>query len=402
MLNVPRLRYWFAFAAIFVLIVVAGFYFYARYHFFKVVKDVPARLGIEIQQSTETFSLSKSEGGRTLFTIRASKAVQYKQGGRAELHNVNIVVYGRESNRFDQIYGDDFEYDQQSGNVVAKGVVHIDLEANPGTDVHPELGPPQELKNPIHLKTSGLVFNQKSGIAQTSEIVEFSIPQASGSARGAYYDSKAGSLTLSSDIKIDATGPKPMTLVAHHGVITRYLRRTVLDNARIDQAGDVMSTGKATLFLRDDNTLDHILAEGGVETSTNGETSLTTHSSRAEFLMDAKNHLRTAVMTGGVTFDSTGANQINGNAGRLVGDFGSDAKLAKVRASEGVRVLQEPPSPKTRSKVAPQVVLAKNQGRATVNPSSDKVELAAPAIDFYVKVDASWIGRRPKASARSR
>src|SRR5512146_2005028 len=127
-LSVPRLRTWFGILAIATVAVVAGFYFYARIQLRKIVKEAPQKLGIEIQQSTQGFSLSKSEGGRTLFTIRASKAVQYKQGGRAELHDVSILVYGREDNRFDQIYGSDFEYDPQTGNVVAKGDVHIDLE----------------------------------------------------------------------------------------------------------------------------------------------------------------------------------------------------------------------------------------------------------------------------------
>ena len=38
-----------------------------------------------------------------------------KEGGKAELRDVSIVVYGRQSNRYDQIYGDDFAYDPKTG-----------------------------------------------------------------------------------------------------------------------------------------------------------------------------------------------------------------------------------------------------------------------------------------------
>jgi len=388
MVTVSRLRYWFALAAIAVIVVVAGFYVYSRYRFFSAVKDVPAKLGVEIQQSTDTFSLSKSEGGRTLFTIRASKAVQFKQGGRAELHDVNIVVYGRESNRFDQIYGDQFEYDPQTGNVVAKGVVHIDLEANPGSDLHPELGPPQELKNPIHLKTSGLVFNQKSGIAKTDEPIEFRIPQASGSAHGATYDSKASTLTLASDIRVQTTGPRAMNLAASHGVITKDPRRAVLANVKVERNDDTMLANKATLFLRDDNTLDRILAEGDVQTSAKGETSMETHSPRAEFFMTAKGQILTAIMSGGVSLDSTGTNHMTGTAGRLLADFGPDAKLDKVYASGGVKLFQAPGSSAAvlaRVNRSPQLVLAKAQRHTAATSPSDSVELFAQAINFYVK-----------------
>ena len=128
--SIPRLRIWFAVMALAAVAVVTGFYLRARYEMRSALKNLPGKLGIEIQQTSEGFSLSKSEGGRTLFTIRASKATQFKQGGHAELHNVDIIVYGRKSDRFDQIYGDDFEYDPQAGTVVSRGEVHIDLQGN--------------------------------------------------------------------------------------------------------------------------------------------------------------------------------------------------------------------------------------------------------------------------------
>ena len=44
----------------------------------------------------------------------------------------------------------------------------------------PDQTPPKELKNPIHLETSGLVFNQKTGDARTKKRVDFRISQATG------------------------------------------------------------------------------------------------------------------------------------------------------------------------------------------------------------------------------
>src|SRR5690242_19153286 len=153
--NVPRLRWWFAALAIALIAVVTGFYSYGRYRFRRAVKEIPHSFGINVQQSTTGFTFSKSEGGRTIFTVHASQAVQYKGGGKAELKDVNIIVYGREANRFDQIYGSNFEYDPNAGTIAAKGEVHIDLEGNAEGPINPDQTSPQELKNPIHLKTSG-------------------------------------------------------------------------------------------------------------------------------------------------------------------------------------------------------------------------------------------------------
>src|ERR1700746_785137 len=171
-LQITRLRRWLAVAAITLSLVVAGVYYHRRRQATDVLKNVPGKIGLDIQQTAEGFKVSKSEQGRTLFTIQASKAVQFKLGGRAELHNVTITVYGRDSSRYDQIYGDNFSYDPQSGDVLAKGEVRIDLEANPEGLLKPDQSVPTNLKNPVHLITRDLVFNQKTGDAFTSAKVD--------------------------------------------------------------------------------------------------------------------------------------------------------------------------------------------------------------------------------------
>src|SRR6266536_4100405 len=165
--NVARLRRWFVGALALVCVAVAGTYFYARHRVQNALKQIPGKLNIEYSQSAQQFTISKSEQGRTIFKLQASKAGQFKQGGRAELHDVMITLYGRDSSRFDQVYGKEFEYDQQSGNVTSKGEVSIDLEANPKGMLDPDQAAPKELKNPIHLRTKDLIFNQKTGDAWT-------------------------------------------------------------------------------------------------------------------------------------------------------------------------------------------------------------------------------------------
>src|ERR1700693_5532876 len=109
-LPFSRLRRWFALGAILMIATVAGMYFYARWRVHKVVHDIPPTIGPGIQPTAEGFSISKSAEGRTLFTVSASKAVQFKGGGRAELHSVKIVIYGKDAGRFDRITGGAFSY----------------------------------------------------------------------------------------------------------------------------------------------------------------------------------------------------------------------------------------------------------------------------------------------------
>src|ERR1700681_3397383 len=146
-LQISHLRRWFAAATIGLLLVVGAVYFSARKRVENAWKEVPAKIGTEIQQSAQGLTYSHSEGMHTIFKIQASKSVQYKEGARVELHDVSIRLYGRDCSRFDQIYGADFEYDRSSADVVAQGEVQIDLESTPEGLVHPNQATPQELKN---------------------------------------------------------------------------------------------------------------------------------------------------------------------------------------------------------------------------------------------------------------
>src|SRR5271157_5787686 len=101
--SLAHVRKWLVAGVIVLLAGVTASYWIARSRVHPMLHNVPKQLGIDIQQTSEGFSLSKSEGGHTLYTVRASRAVQFKAGGKADLHNVHIVVYGRTQDRYDQI-----------------------------------------------------------------------------------------------------------------------------------------------------------------------------------------------------------------------------------------------------------------------------------------------------------
>ena len=314
-LFISRLRRWFAAGAIGLVLVVAAVYFYARHKVENALKDVPGKIGIEIKQSAQGFTLSRSEQGRTLFTVQASKAVRFQQGELAELHDVTITLYGRDSSRFDQIYGADFEYDPRSGDVIGKGEVQMDLEANPGGLSHPDQTPPKELKNPVHLTTTNLLFNQKTGNAFTKEKVEFSIPQANGSAMGLSYDAKTAILTLQSDVAVDFHGSTPATLTAASGTMAKDPRVVVLDLPRMRNASRCASADKGTLFLRADNTVDRILASGNVRVESEGVSSAKVQSNQLELLMvERLDALRNATFSGDVRMEGSCMEQPAGSS----------------------------------------------------------------------------------------
>jgi lipopolysaccharide export system protein LptA len=365
-LQISHLRRWFAAGAIGLLLVVAAVYFYARNKVQNALKEVPAKIGVEIQQSAQGFTYSHSEGSHTLFKIQASKSVQYKDGGRVELHDVTITLYGRDSSRFDQIYGADFEYDPRSGDVVGKGQVQMDLEANPEGLIHPDQATPKELKNPVHLVTRNLLFNQKTGNANTQERVEFSLPQANGSALGLSYVANTTILTLQSQVDVDFHGATPARLTAIHGTITKNPRVVDLDLPRMQNGARRATADKGTLFLRADNTVERILASGNVQVESEASGSEKVQSDQMELLVAEKQDaVRSATFSGDVRVENSGPQPVQGNAGRVVLNFTGNNVLSTVHSQDNVRLVQ-------------------HQKPASTSASAQDVEVTASVVDFVV------------------
>src|SRR5215469_285441 len=388
-LPVYRLRRLLAAIAILLTLAVAGMYFYARSKALDAIRTVPGKIGYDIKQTAQGFQISKSDGKRTLFTVQASNVKEFKLNGNAELHNVSIILYGRDSSRFDQIYGDDFSYNQKTGDVTATGDVQIDLVSNPAGLSSPDQSAPKELKNPIHLKTRDLVFNKNTGDASTPARVEFQTPQAMGWAVGVNYAGKTNTLTLSSEIHLVLNRPHAAVVEAQHGVITGDPRQVVLDLPHLTRAAGNMHSDRAVFYLNRDNQVERVVATGSVTTqvgmlksqasarnSANGSqepaSEIHGHSDEAVFLLQGdEDLLHTATLRGNVHFEQTGAASMQGEAGRVIVDFAGQNQVQKVHALDGARIAQSgAESEKTAQK------------GGTSAPQD--FELTAPIIDFTV------------------
>jgi lipopolysaccharide export system protein LptA len=371
-LPIYRLRRWLAVIAVLFTAVVAGMYLYARLRQHSVLKAFPGKIGYDIKQTASGFQFSKSESGRTVFVIRAKNVKEFKLNGRADLHDVNIVLYGRDTSRFDQIYGDDFTFDPKSGDVTAKGEVQIDLQANPTGVTAPDQTTPKELKNPIHLTTNDLVFNRDSGDASTSSRVDFRTPQATGWAVGVQYSAKTKTLTLASQVHVTLSGQDAASIFATHGTITREPREVILDHPRMVRESGTVQSEQATFFLGPENEVERIVATGNVnaESTQQQVDKMRARADDAELLLTGKqNLLRTATLTGNVHVERSGSKPMQGDAGSAILDFVGQNQLQKVHAADGVRLAQHN---------------AVTNASADNSSTPEDFDITAPTIDFFV------------------
>jgi lipopolysaccharide export system protein LptA len=262
--TVERLRTGLLVAAGLLLVVLLGYFFLARRKDRFERHDLPRRLGLNIQQDSNGFTLSRSEHGQTVFTLHAGRAVQRSDGADANLYDVRIVLYGQgASRRQDTIEGKNFVYNPATQLVTSEGAVTIDLQA-PGDATGNGAAPA-----PIHLRTTGLTFDQKTERASTAQLVEFRLPQLSGTAVGAAYDAGRGTVDLLDQVRLHLTlDGGPATLNAANAELVRadwqvHFARAALHTARRDA-----SAADAVLWLRPDGSAQQVKADGDVRMAT--------------------------------------------------------------------------------------------------------------------------------------
>ena len=325
-------------------------------------RDLPQRLGIEIQQEGNGVTYTQAHGGHTLFKIHASRVVQYKQG-TALLHDVKIELYGEDGSRVDRIEGKEFLYDQKTGIAVAGGPVEITL-MRPG--VAPAIAPKaaagqaagERLKGApvasvaeaaahgeIHVKTSGLTFDQKSGVATTSQHVDFSMAQGAGSSMGATYDSQQGLLVLDRAVELTTRrGAGTVHIHAQHAEFERESQICRLRAATADFKGREATAGDGKVLFRQDGSAVRFDAMNGFTLATATGGHLTSPTGHMEF--DEHNQPRHGHLEGGVTMDSASEiagqrRQMHGTAPTAELEFNAQGQLRHAHLERGVAMDSE-------------------------------------------------------------
>ena len=325
-------------------------------------RDLPQRLGIEIQSDSGGVTYTQAHGGRTLFKIHASKVIQLKQG-YALLHDVKIELYGEDGSRVDRIEGDEFEYDQQLGTAKAAGPVEITL-MRPGVApaIAPKATPGQAVgdkskgsalaaaaqtasSGQIHVKTSGLTFDQNSGVATTPERVEFSMAQGKGSAIGAMYESQQGILVLDRAVDlISHRGAQTVEIHGQHAEFDRVDQECRLWQATAGYKGGDAAAEEAKILFRADGSVVRLDASNGFKLATATGSHLAAPTGTLEF--NEHNQPRHGHLEGGVTMDSASQakdvnRQMRGAVPSAELEFTAQGELRHARLERGVEMESE-------------------------------------------------------------
>lgn len=182
-------------AAVAVALVLAASYGVRRWRAYQARRAVPAAIAGDVEQQAEKFTFSRSEAGRTLFTVQASRTIE-RTGNTTVLENVVARIYGRRGERADEIRTGRCEYDANgTGEIYCSGSVSVTLGAAGSAEAAASPGS-------IQLTTTGVRFDTLRGAAWTDQPVRFSFPEGAGEAVGLRYQPDEPTARLESQVRI--------------------------------------------------------------------------------------------------------------------------------------------------------------------------------------------------------
>ena len=332
------------------VMVVAAFLVAGKLRVKNWVHGLPQRIGADITQDSNSFTYDQSSKGKKVFTVHAAKEVQRKDG-KVSLHDVGIVTYGPTGQPSDKIHGADFTYDQKAQLLTAEGEVFIDLvppEQKDATGAVIPLTPDALERKMVHVKTIGLVFDQKGGLARSDGLVEFRTEGYTGSSIGATYDSKDNVIVLQSKVRMSGIrDERPVVLTAAHAEMDRKANMIELQTAHYISAGaggaETASAMHAIIHTNAAGNPEKIDAEGKVTLASDQRGTVV--SDRLDLDLGDKGQAQAAHLYGNVTYaGDEGVKRENGRADDAKITFDAEGRPVRALMNGGVTFLEQGPA----------------------------------------------------------
>ncbi|MGB6469891.1 MAG: LPS export ABC transporter periplasmic protein LptC, partial [Candidatus Acidiferrales bacterium] len=319
--EAARYARWSAMAAGIIVLIVAGVYVKRKILEVQVRHGQPPAVPASVKQSSAEFAYSKVDKDRTIFTIRASHATEFKDQNRAVLEDVWITIYGQKGDRNDNIHTRECSFEPKTGAVRCEGDVEINLQSAQraagqpaGSGETPQTIPLRGTSGAVVIKTRDLTFNRQTGLASTSQPVDFTLPDGQGRGVGMSYSSDQAIVRLERDVQLDMqpseqTGGLPVRATGSSLEIRRNDRVVTLAGPASVKQGERELTAEAIVIELDDQfharratAMGHPVLRSG-----EGGASLTTTAEKFEGFLSAEGWVERVVAEGNVAGTRTSA-----------------------------------------------------------------------------------------------
>ena len=118
------------------------------------------------------------------------------------LIGVALRIYKKTGDKYTYVYSEAASFSEGDGLMRSQGPVTIVMDVPADKDG----ANPKDIERLVQVRTSGILYETKSGKADTKEAAAFHFPQGDGTAVGANYDPATGELHLLSNVSLNWVG----------------------------------------------------------------------------------------------------------------------------------------------------------------------------------------------------
>ncbi|MBV8817076.1 MAG: LPS export ABC transporter periplasmic protein LptC [Acidobacteriaceae bacterium] len=233
--------------AIFLIVISVGTTFYGRWRDQKAgAASKPKVLAGGLTASSQAWEWTQSSHGKPVVSIHADDMSESE--GKLHLRGVELHLFHKEATEYDDVKSAKAEFDEDKGLLFSEGEVEITMSVPADQK---DAKPSGRL---MHIKSSGVTFESKTGKASTDKPTTFDFDRGSGNAVGATYDPEIHELHMNSQVHLLWTGndpkKKPMQVEAGDATYKEKDQRVFLGQwSKLVRDTLTLNAGPATVNL---------------------------------------------------------------------------------------------------------------------------------------------------------
>ena len=375
-----------------IAVVVAGYYASQKRNQ-AAAPPPPPPLAKETSSTAANWSWAQSVRNRPVVEARARDFRQARDSSRFELGEVELKIYRASGSSYDLVRSRKAEFDQAAERLYSDGEVTIVLGLPAGTAPAPG-------QRYVEILTSGLTYDNKTGVASTDRPAQFVFEEGEGRSVGAVYDSAKRYLWMKSEAEVTRLpeGTSGAALKIRAGELHYYEAEQKIDLApwaSLERGPQGVKAAAATVFL-ENGSMRRVEAHKGQGWDRGGGREVEFAGDWIEVVFTATQTLERATGIGGAEFASrTAAGGTRIQAGRVDLEFATpagaqEAHLTTALALQQVRLERVPEA----RAAAETKVLTAEALKLTMRPGGEDIQtletLAAGRLEILPRQPGQW------------
>jgi lipopolysaccharide export system protein LptA len=215
----------------------------------------PKPLDQGVNATATDWHWEKSSGNGPAVAVRAKNFRQIKEPSRFELEKVDLKIYRGDGKSYDHVLSERAIFDMAEAFLYSEGEADITMGEEEGKAPSPA--------RLIHIKSSGIRFDSKTGKAETDREATFVFERGEGKAVGAVYDPSTRELLLRSKAQLvwhdrKSANPRPMKVEADQILYLENESKVVLSPWAKLTRDNMTLEGKGALVMLDKNGIRQV------------------------------------------------------------------------------------------------------------------------------------------------